>query len=61
MKYLTFGEESDYLDVQQLTAATLLMPLPARTRRPIVVVMGIAYYQFVGSRYFCVNRMERSR
>jgi hypothetical protein len=52
MKYLTFADESDYLDVQQLTAATLLMPLPVRTRRPILVVMGIAYYQFVGSRYF---------
>jgi hypothetical protein len=52
MKYQTFADESDYLNVQQLSAATLLMPLPVKTRRPILVVMGIAYYQFVGSRYF---------
>jgi hypothetical protein len=52
MKYLTSSEESEYLDVQGLTAASLQLNLPARTRRPIVVVMGIEFYQFVGRRYF---------
>lgn len=52
MKYLTSSEESGFLDVQQLVAARLPLSLPARTRRPIVVVMGIEFYQFAGSRYF---------
>jgi hypothetical protein len=52
LKYRTFSEESGFLDVQQLIATTFPITLPARTRRPIVVVMGIEFYQFVGSRYF---------
>ncbi|WP_162915737.1 hypothetical protein [Paraflavitalea soli] len=52
MKFLTTSEESGFLDVQQLTTTSLKLSFPARTRRPIVVVMGIEFYQFVGSRYF---------
>jgi hypothetical protein len=52
MKFLTAGEESGFLDVQGLVSTRLQLSLPARTRRPIVVVMGIEFYQFVGSRYF---------
>jgi hypothetical protein len=52
MKYLTSADETCFLDIQGLTGAGLCLSLPPRTRRPIVVVMGIEFYQLVGSRFF---------
>ncbi|WP_315818205.1 hypothetical protein [Paraflavitalea speifideaquila] len=61
MKFLPISQESGFLDIQNLIGVTLSLPFPARTRRPLIVVMGIEFYQLVGSRYFCGSRMGRSR
>ncbi len=52
LKFLPIAQESGFLDIQQLVGATLPLAFPARTRRPLLVVMGMEFYQFVGSRYF---------